>query len=38
MNGKRPKLAVFTVDYVNGASSEAAVRFQGKSSSRRLVE
>jgi hypothetical protein len=35
--GKRPKLAVLTVDYVNGTSSEAAERFQGKSWSMRLM-
>ena len=33
--GKRPKLAILTMDYINGASCEA--RFQGRRSSMRLM-
>ena len=34
---KRPKLAVLTVDYVNGPSSELEAAFQGRSWSMRLT-
>jgi anti-sigma B factor antagonist len=35
--GKRPKLAVLTVDYVKGASSNLEAAFHGRSSAMRLT-
>ena len=37
IEGKRPKLTVLTADYVNEAVSVAGARFQGRSSSMRLM-